>query len=308
MIITLTGEESLTVEPAPGKLTIEAETRDQPYSPFHMLGSALGACTLSVLQSWASNKNIGFDDLKIDISWKFPEGLHRVESMSVKVAWPSLPAELWPRAIRVAGFCGVHQTLTHLIAISVTATGVESMPPILEAGRKPPAPGPAASVSAVRFGVSGAHTHQALAPIIGAPGRRYTVIYDGHCNVCGRMVKLLVKWDRNHQLEIIPSQASGVRARFPWIPPRSYTESVQVIRNSDGKTWQAAAAMEELLNVMPKGWLLSWLFKIPFVRPFADNFYRWFARNRYRMGCGEHCAVRPTDLDYQDREAVVEGA
>lgn len=45
MIITLTGEESLTIEPAPGKLTIEAETPDQPYSPFHMLGSALGACT-----------------------------------------------------------------------------------------------------------------------------------------------------------------------------------------------------------------------------------------------------------------------
>ena len=273
-----------------------------------MLGSALGACTLSVLQSWASNKDIGFVDLKIDISWKFPEGQHRVESMSVKVAWPSLSAELWPRAIRVAKLCGVHQTFTHPIAISVTANGVESMPTILQAGGSPKAPEPAVSVSAARFKVSGEHTHDPLVPTIGDPGRRYTVVYDGHCKVCGRMVKLLVKWDRNHQLEIIPSQASGVRARFPWIPPRSYTESVQVIRNSAGKTWQAAAAMEELLNVMPKGWLLSWLFKIPFVRPFADNFYRWFARNRYRMGCGEHCAVRPTDLDYQDREAVVEGA
>jgi predicted DCC family thiol-disulfide oxidoreductase YuxK/uncharacterized OsmC-like protein len=308
MIITLTGEESLTVEPSPGELTIEAETRDQSYSPFHMLGSALGACTQSVLQSWASNKNIGFDDLKIDISWKFPEGLHRVESMSVKVAWPSLSPELWPRAIRVARLCGVHQTLTNPIAISVTAAGVESMRPILQASRKLQAPEPGASVSAARFVVSGEHTGEPLGPIIGAPGRPYTVIYDGHCKICGRMVKLLVRWDRNHQLEIIPSQASGARARFPWIPPRAYAESVQVIRNSDGKTWQAAAAMEELLNVMPKGWLLSWLFKIPFIRPFADNFYRWFARNRYRMGCGEHCAVRPTDLDYQDREAVVEGA
>jgi predicted DCC family thiol-disulfide oxidoreductase YuxK len=54
--------------------------------------------------------------------------------------------------------------------------------------------------------------------------------------------------------------------------------------------------------VLPRGRLISWLFRIPFVRPLADRFYKWFARNRYRMGCGEHCAVRPQDLDYQDGE------
>jgi predicted DCC family thiol-disulfide oxidoreductase YuxK len=32
----------------------------------------------------------------------------------------------------------------------------------------------------------------------------------------------------------------------------------------------------------------------------VDRFYRWFARNRYRLGCGEHCAVRPADLDFGD--------
>jgi predicted DCC family thiol-disulfide oxidoreductase YuxK len=114
------------------------------------------------------------------------------------------------------------------------------------------------------------------------------------------MVELLAKWDRKRELQIVPSQAPGVRARFPWIPERSYAESVQVIRNSDGKTWQAAAAIEELLKVMPKGKLISWLFKIPFARPLADRFYRWFARNRYRIGCSEHCAVRNADLDYAD--------
>jgi predicted DCC family thiol-disulfide oxidoreductase YuxK len=46
--------------------------------------------------------------------------------------------------------------------------------------------------------------------------------------------------------------------------------------------------------------LISWMFKIPFVRPLVDRFYRWFARNRYRLGCGEHCAVRNADLDYGD--------
>ena len=135
---------------------------------------------------------------------------------------------------------------------------------------------------------------------VGAPSRRYTVVYDGHCKVCGRMVRLLAKWDANRELEIIASQTSGVRERFPWIPARAYVDSMQVIHTRDGKTWQAAAALEELLTVLPRGRLLSWMFKIPFMRPLVDRFYRWFARNRYRLGCGEHCAARNADLDYGD--------
>jgi predicted DCC family thiol-disulfide oxidoreductase YuxK len=126
------------------------------------------------------------------------------------------------------------------------------------------------------------------------------VIYDGHCKVCGRMVRVLAKWDANRELEIIASQTPGVRERFPWIPARAYVDSMQVIRTRDGRTWQAAAALEELLTVLPRGKLIWWMFKIPFVRPLVDRFYRWFARNRYRLGCGDHCAVRNPDLDYGD--------
>lgn len=128
MKITLTGEESLRLEPTSGQLTIEAPTPDLQYSPFHMLGSALGACTLFVLQSWASNKNLEVNDLKVDVSWDFVERQHRVGSMKVQLLWPSLSAELWPRAIRAANLCGVHNTLTHPPQITVEAVGVESPP------------------------------------------------------------------------------------------------------------------------------------------------------------------------------------
>jgi len=121
MKITLTGEESLRLEPTTGPLTIEAPSHDRGYSPFHMLGSALGSCTFSVLQSWATNKNLSVADLKIDISWKFAENQHRVESMRVKLDWPSLSAELWPRAIRAAHLCGIHQTLARPMEITVDA-------------------------------------------------------------------------------------------------------------------------------------------------------------------------------------------
>ena len=126
MKITLTGEESLRMEATPGMLTIEAPSRDRGYSPFHMLGSALAGCTFSVLQSWGSNKDLKFDDLKIDVDWTFAEAEHRVEKMNVKIEWPSLPAELWPRAMRAAHVCGIHQTLTHSMNVDIEAVGAQS--------------------------------------------------------------------------------------------------------------------------------------------------------------------------------------
>ena len=78
-------------------------------------------------------------------------------------------------------------------------------------------------------------------------------------------------------------------ARFPWIPPRAFSEAMQLIGPGQ-VTWQGAAAVERLVVVLPRGRWLAWIFKIPFVRVAAEKLYRWFARNRYRLGCGEHCA------------------
>ena len=142
-----------------------------------------------------------------------------------------------------------------------------------------------------------------VVPLTAPPplNRPYTVVYDGNCKVCGRLVKLLDKWDKKRILEVVPSQTPGVQARFPWIPARAYAESVQLI-GPGGRTWQGAAAIEQLLDVLPKGKLISWVFSIPFVRPLAEKFYRWFARNRYRMGCGEHCQSRPLALSFPEDE------
>jgi len=119
----------------------------------------------------------------------------------------------------------------------------------------------------------------------------YTVVYDGSCRVCGKIVRGLAKWDRNKQLEIIPSQTPGLDARFPWILANEYSQSLQLIRTLDGTTWQGAASIEQLLEVLPKGKFISWIFSIPFARPVAERAYRWFARNRYRLGCSDHCQI-----------------
>ena len=158
--------------------------------------------------------------------------------------------------------------------------------------------GPRATVPVVRFTVRGESEPSVVAPSVGDPSRVYTIVYDGACKVCQGLVRRLEKWDRHQVFEIVPSQAAGVHARFPWIPTHAFAQSVQLVRR-DGRTWQGAAAIEEIIDRLPKGKLLTWVFSIPFVRPLAERFYRWFARNRYRLGCGEHCQFRPMDLNYE---------
>ncbi|MEP6509365.1 MAG: DUF393 domain-containing protein [Gemmatimonadales bacterium] len=131
----------------------------------------------------------------------------------------------------------------------------------------------------------------------GSPGGLYTVVYDGNCNICRKFVAVLINWDRKGELEILPSQNLALAARYPWIPAKAYLESVQFIENHNGATWQGAAALEHIIDVLPKGRFITWIFSIPFVRPVAEKFYRWFAKRRYHLGCGEHCQLDQPNLD-----------
>ena len=156
------------------------------------------------------------------------------------------------------------------------------------------------TVPVVRFTVKGQEENPA--PL----NRDYTIVYDGACKVCTKLSKVLQRWDRSRKFEVISSQTSGIAARFPWIPAKAYTESLQVISRS-GETLQGAAGIERILDELPKGKLISWVFSIPFARPLAERFYRWFARNRYRLGCGEHCQFRALAVDYGDDDQAGRG-
>lgn len=156
------------------------------------------------------------------------------------------------------------------------------------------------SLPVVRFTVAGSQL-----PSRGS-GRPFTVVYDGDCRVCTRLSRLLERWDGRRRLEVVPSQQQGVMARFPWIPARAYADALQLVAR-DGTTWQGAAAVEQLLNILPRGRLVAWIFRIPFARALADRFYRWFARNRYHMGCGAHCQSRPLDVMWDEAERAPQG-
>lgn len=120
MKITLIAEDGIRLEPIPGPMTIEADTTDQLYSPFHMLASGLAFCTYSVLASWASNAKVESDDIMIEVRWEFAEDPHRVGSIRMSVQWPSLPPQREKAAERVAEMCAIHATLLHSPTVDTT--------------------------------------------------------------------------------------------------------------------------------------------------------------------------------------------
>ena len=122
MKIVLDGEDAIILEEGPEPLSIEAESAHQVYSPFHMIGSGLAACTYSVLQSWADHAGLEIGGLRVRVSWTFAEDPHRVGTMAVGIEWPQLPAERRTAAARVAEKCAVHQTITHPPEIRLEVT------------------------------------------------------------------------------------------------------------------------------------------------------------------------------------------
>lgn len=124
MKIILRGEDAIRLEVGPGPMTIEAESADQQYSPFHMLASSLATCTFSVLYSWATHVKLeGAERITMDVTWEFADDPHRVSRMDLSFDWPGLPEKRRQAAKRVATMCTVHATLMHPPVVNIAVAG-----------------------------------------------------------------------------------------------------------------------------------------------------------------------------------------
>lgn len=129
MKIILLGEDGVRLEPTPGPMTIEAETADQLYSPFHMLGSSLAFCEYSLLASWATHAKLSADDLSIEVHWTFVENPHKVGAMTITLDWPSLPEGRREAAKRATALCPIHRTLTAPPTLTTEVKGAAATAP-----------------------------------------------------------------------------------------------------------------------------------------------------------------------------------
>jgi uncharacterized OsmC-like protein len=111
--ITLLADDRIRLDSQAGPMSIEAESAEMTYSPYHMLASGLATCTLSVLAAWAASAKLPTEGLALEVGWKFVEEPHRVGSMQVDIEWPGLPENRRAVVKRVADLCPVKITFAH---------------------------------------------------------------------------------------------------------------------------------------------------------------------------------------------------
>ena len=129
---------------------------------------------------------------------------------------------------------------------------------------------------------------------------RLLVIFDGHCALCSRTVRWLIKRDRRDRLRFAASESLQVAKILQKQAEEGFRDpgppgTILVLRNADTAAEQLhrrSDAIVALLAELPKPWpAIGWaLGLIP--RPLRDLGYETVARWRYRIwGRLESCPL-----------------
>jgi len=124
------------------------------------------------------------------------------------------------------------------------------------------------------------------------------LFYDGHCGLCHRAVKFVLKHDRSgFAFRFAPLQGQTFQSRVPPERRAGLPDSV-VVLTADGNLLTRSDAFLHILQKFGGGWntLAGILGVIP--RPLRDAVYNTVARIRYRVfGTRDDlCPIVPADL------------
>jgi predicted DCC family thiol-disulfide oxidoreductase YuxK len=131
----------------------------------------------------------------------------------------------------------------------------------------------------------------------GGPAAEY-LFYDGHCGLCHRAVKFVLKHDRSGRaFRFAPLQGETFQARVGVERRGGLPDSV-VVLTRDGELLVRSAAFLHILRRLGRGWgvLAAVLSVIP--RGLRDWVYDFVARIRYRVfgRRDDLCPIVPAEL------------
>ncbi len=122
------------------------------------------------------------------------------------------------------------------------------------------------------------------------------VFYDGVCGLCNRLVQFLLKRDRNDRLRFASLQsefATKVLTRHGIDP--SDLDTLHIVENYEQPSERVLNRSDAVLRATGELgglWSLAAIAGSIVPRPLRDLFYRFVARNRYRVfGKSETCML-----------------
>jgi predicted DCC family thiol-disulfide oxidoreductase YuxK len=127
----------------------------------------------------------------------------------------------------------------------------------------------------------------------------YSVIYDGHCNLCVNLVRSLEALDRGQRFQYIPMQDRASLAVYGLTPADGQAGMIVLDQADPSQRWQGSAAAEAIVRLFPlaeglvHGYQLSWL------KPLGDQIYAYVRDRRYALFGQRHTLYRSAYPDCQ---------
>lgn len=123
---------------------------------------------------------------------------------------------------------------------------------------------------------------------------KLTVVFDGHCGVCTRIVRIIKGWDKRDALTFRTCQSLPDRG---WNGIRRMQCNLTIFAVAeDGSTTRGSEAMMLILTVALNN---AWPYRIgqlPGIRQVLHRGYRWVAKNRRKLpGETPWCQQHPED-------------
>ncbi|MBE9136523.1 DUF393 domain-containing protein [Nodosilinea sp. LEGE 07088] len=112
----------------------------------------------------------------------------------------------------------------------------------------------------------------------------YCVIYDGNCNLCVSLVRLLEAADRGNQFQYAPMQDSNTLGRYGITPANCEAGMILIDLAAPEQRWQGSAAAEEIGRLLPLGNSFVQAYRaLPGAKQMGDQLYAVVRDRRYDL-------------------------
>ncbi|MGA2272944.1 MAG: DCC1-like thiol-disulfide oxidoreductase family protein [Bryobacteraceae bacterium] len=116
-----------------------------------------------------------------------------------------------------------------------------------------------------------------------APQRTETIFYDGHCGLCHRAVKFVLKHDRSGAaFRFAPLQGKTFQARVP-VDRRGGVPDSMAVETGDASLLVRSDACIHVLRRLGGRWRVIAVLVAVIPRPLRDGLYALLAHIRYRV-------------------------
>ena len=110
----------------------------------------------------------------------------------------------------------------------------------------------------------------------------YCVIYDGDCNLCVSLVRLLEGFDQGRQFQYVPMQDTATLAGYAITPTNCEGGMSLLDIQAPDRRWQGSAAAEEIGRLLPLGNGFVQAYRaLPGVKSVGDQIYAFVRDRRY---------------------------